>query len=160
MHFRVLFAVVSLAAARSQSLPKFEVATVKLSSPQERVIGMFCHPGGRITITNYTLRMLIHDAYQVQDFQILGGPKWANEERYSITATPPPGSKSSQVNPKNIKLPPPEEEILMLRVLLAERFKLVLREEEREAPVLALTAASQGHKMKPPKGSETLPAVV
>jgi len=32
--------------------------------------------GGRITITNYTLRMLIHEAYGVQTFQISGGPKW------------------------------------------------------------------------------------
>src|SRR5438132_621981 len=122
MRVFVFFAALTLAAQQ----PVFEVATVKLSTPEERSIGMLVHPGGRMVITKYTLRMLIHDAYLIEDFLIEGGPKWANEERYSITATPPPGSKSSQVKPTNIKLPPIEEERLMLQHLLADRFGLVV----------------------------------
>jgi uncharacterized protein (TIGR03435 family) len=133
---------------------------VKLSTPDERAIGMFVHPGGRMTVTNYTLRMLIHEAYLVQDFLIEGGPKWANEERYSITATPPPGSKSSQVKPANIKLPPIEEERLMLQNLLVERFGLTVHEEMKDAPVLALVTASQKPKLSPPKDPNTFPVVV
>jgi len=33
---------------------------------------MFTYPGGRLTITRYTLRHLIHDAYGVSDFQVAG----------------------------------------------------------------------------------------
>ena len=46
--------------------PEFEVASVKRSPPQERAYGdwaVSCSPGGRIYATSYTLRMLIHDAY-------------------------------------------------------------------------------------------------
>jgi uncharacterized protein (TIGR03435 family) len=123
--------------AQSAQLPAIELASLKLSSPDEHVIGMFVYPGGRITVSNYTLRMLIHEAWQVEDFQIDGGPKWADQDRYSIVARPPADSKSSKVNPPNPKLPPPDEERMMLRALLAERFGLVVHEEERDGPVLA-----------------------
>jgi uncharacterized protein (TIGR03435 family) len=149
-----------LAATLFGQQPTFDVATVKPSGPDERHIGMLIYPGGRMTVTRYTLRMLIHEAWLIDDFLIEGGPKWANEELYSITATPPPGSKSSKVNPPNIKLPPIEEERLMLQALLAERFGLVVHEETKDAPVFALTVAGQGHKMKPPKDPETFPVVV
>ena len=158
MRICVVFVIAAVAAA--QSLPTFEVATVKPSRPEERMIGSFVYPGGRMSVTNYTLRMLIHDAWLVEDFQILGGPKWAGEERYSIEARPPVGSKSSKVNPRNPKLPPIEEERFMLQALLADRFGLVVHEEVKDAPVLALTAGSQGHKMKPPKDPDAFPVVV
>lgn len=157
---KILLCLALMSGGVMAQSPKFEVATVKVSVPEERVIGMFVYPGGRMAITNYTLRMLIHDAWQIDDFLIEGGPKWASEERYSITATPPPGSKSSKVNPPNPKLPPIEEERLMLQVLLTERFGLVVHEEEKEAPVLALTVSAQGHKMKPPKDPDTFPVVM
>jgi uncharacterized protein (TIGR03435 family) len=156
MRVFVFFAAATLAAQQ----PTFEVATVKLSTPEEHSIGMLVHPGGRMTITNYTLRMLLHDAYLVQDFLIEGGPKWASEDRYSITATPPPGSKSSQVNPANPKLPPIDEERQMLQALLADRFGLAVHEEMREGSALALVAAPQGYKMKPPQHADAYPVVV
>ena len=53
--------------------PAFEVASVKPSTEQDRVIGMFTYPGGRVTATNYTLKMLIHEAYAIEDYMILGG---------------------------------------------------------------------------------------
>jgi uncharacterized protein (TIGR03435 family) len=154
------FAIFFVAAILSAQSPAFEVATVKPSSPEERSIGMYVYPGGRMTVTNYTLRMLVHEAWLIEDFLIEGGPKWATEDRYSIVATPPAGSKSSQVKPNNPKLPPIEEERLMLQSLLAERFKLVMHEETKEAPAFALTVAGQGNKMKPPKDPDDFPVVV
>ena len=71
------------------SPPAFEVASVKLSTPQERIIGLSTYPGGKITATNYTLQMLIEEAYGVRDFQISGGPRWIGDDRYSIVAKPP-----------------------------------------------------------------------
>src|SRR5689334_23329863 len=139
MRVLLLLATATLGAQQ----PAFEVATVKPSSPDERVVGMFVYPGGRMVVTNYNLRSLIHDAYLVEIFQIDGLPKWGAEDRWSITAKPPAGSKSSQVKPNNAKLPPIEEERLMLQSLLAERFKLVVHEEMKEEPVLALTKSGK-----------------
>jgi hypothetical protein len=42
--------------ASGQPAPVFEVASVKPSTSQEVVIGMFVYPGGWLTVTNYTLK--------------------------------------------------------------------------------------------------------
>jgi uncharacterized protein (TIGR03435 family) len=139
--------------------PTFEVASVKPSGPDEDVFGMFAYPGGRLAVTNYTLRALIFEAYGIEDFQILGGPKWAGEERYSIVAKPPADSKSSKINPSNPKLPPPEEELLMLRALLAERFHLMVHEEVKVGPVYALAVGRKGAKLTDAKDKNAFPVV-
>ncbi len=141
-------------------MPSFDVASVKLSSPDEHGIGMFVRTGGKITATNYTLSMLIYAAYGVEEFQILNGPKWVREDRYSIVAAPPSGSQSSKLNPVNPKLPPPEEELLMLKSLLASRFKLVVHEESREGSVLALVVGKEGPKLATAKNNEAFPVVM
>jgi uncharacterized protein (TIGR03435 family) len=139
--------------------PKFDVASVKPSGPQEDVIGMFAYPGGRLTATNYTLRNLIREAFTLEDFQILGGPKWAGEDRYSIVAQPPVGSASSKINPNNPKLPPPEEELSMLRALLAERFHLMAHEEVKDGPVYELVVGSKGPKLTEAADKNDFPVV-
>jgi uncharacterized protein (TIGR03435 family) len=145
--------------ALGQPAPAFDVASVKPSTPQERVIGMFLYPGGRLTITNYTLRMLIHDVYGVEDYQISGGPKWTGEDRYSIEAKPPADSKSAKVNPVNFKQAPEEEELSMLRSLLAERFQLRLHQESTEGSVLALVVDSHGPKLTEARDKDAVPGV-
>jgi uncharacterized protein (TIGR03435 family) len=54
--------------------PTFEVATIRPSGPQDKFIGMWTYPGGRVTASNETLRKLLQDAFDLQDFQISGGP--------------------------------------------------------------------------------------
>jgi uncharacterized protein (TIGR03435 family) len=154
-----VFLFFAVLEASGQPAPVFEVASIKPSTPQERVIGMFVYPGGRLTITNYTLRMLIHDAYGVEDYQISGGPKWAGEDRYSIEAKPPTDSKSAKVNPANIKLPPEEEELSMLRSLLAERFQLTVQRESTEGSFLALVVDSHGPKLTEARDKDAFPFV-
>jgi hypothetical protein len=45
----------------------------RITDPKVRVIWMCTNPGGRVTIDNYTLRMLVKEVYGVQEFQIEGG---------------------------------------------------------------------------------------
>jgi uncharacterized protein (TIGR03435 family) len=139
--------------------PEFEVASVKPASRQDRVIGMFTRPGGRITITLYTLKMLIHEAYGVQAFQISGGQQWTDEDRYDIEAKPPANSPSSKYSPANPKLPPPQEELLMLQSLLADRFKLKVHTETREGPVYELAVGDKGPKLEAAKSADDFPVV-
>ncbi len=113
----------------------FEVASVKPSTADERVIGLFTYTGGRITATNYTLQMLIEEAYSVQTFQVSGGSRWIREDRYSIVAKPPASSKSSKSMPPSPKAPPNEEQLSMLQTLLADRFHLQFHRETKEGPV-------------------------
>ena len=93
---------------------------------------------GRFIATNVSLRILIRNAYQLQDFQISGGPSWMTSDRFDINAKvpddvrpPPPGPPGSGPGPLQ----------LMLRNLLAERFKLVLHKETKDSPIYALILA-------------------
>src|SRR5438876_10580366 len=65
--------------------PSFEVASVKAASGNSlpRILGQ---RGGRLTVTNATLKLLVTDAYGMRDFQILGGPNWITTDRVNIGA--------------------------------------------------------------------------
>jgi len=135
-------AVVSAAAglsllAQSPASPRrFEAASIKINnSGQLRTDGRVL-PSGRVELTNRTLKVLIQTAYSVQDFQIAGGPEWLNRTRFDITATA--GGPVAQA-----------ELQMMLRDLLADRFKLAVHTEPREMPIYALTRARADGKPGP-----------
>ena len=78
-------------------------------------------PGGRLNAINMPVRDLIQFSYQVRPFQIEGIPDWATSTRYDITA------KAAEDIPPTAPGSGPAPEMLMLRSLLADRFKLVAR---------------------------------
>jgi hypothetical protein len=83
----LLFCLLSAGPLPAQS---FEVASVK-SSPQDSRTETRRWPGWRFTASGVTLRALIQRAYEVQDFQIVGGPKWMDNDRFDIEAKPAVG---------------------------------------------------------------------
>src|SRR5262245_29450229 len=70
----------------NQALPQFEVASVKQNKSGENRVMIGVQPGGRFTATNVTLRLLIRNAYQLQDSQISGGPSWLADDHFDIVA--------------------------------------------------------------------------
>jgi uncharacterized protein (TIGR03435 family) len=126
--------------------PAFEVASIKPNHSGDGRVMMQQQPGGRFTATNIPLRLLIRNAYQLQDFQIVGAPSWINSERYDIVAkaedgTPPETPSLDRTGPNRIQL--------MIRSLLAERFQLVAHDETRELPIYALVVARSDGKLGP-----------
>jgi uncharacterized protein (TIGR03435 family) len=126
--------------------PTFEVASIKPNNSGDGRVMMQQQPGGRFTATNIPLRLLIRNAYQLQDFQIVGAPSWINSERYDIVAkaedgTPPETPSLDRTGPNRIQL--------MIRSLLAERFQLVAHDETRELPIYALVVARSDGKLGP-----------
>jgi uncharacterized protein (TIGR03435 family) len=81
------------------------------------------------------LGALIIIAYDVTVRQI-SGPQGPLSERYDIAATTEHPVKAGDM-------------LARLRALLAERFHLVVRRETRDVPVLALTVAKGGPKLRP-----------
>ena len=146
---------VALAAQTPQSPtagPAFEVASIKPNNSGDGRVMMQNQPG-RFIATNITLRLLIRNAYQVQDFQITGGPSWLGSDHFDINAKIPDGFRD---------LPParpgaePGPLQLMLRSLIAERFKLVMHNETKDSPIYALILARSDGKLGPSlKKSET-----
>src|SRR5262249_22304934 len=123
--------------------PSFEVASVKpnKSGDGRMMIGM--QPGGRFTATNVPLRMLIRSAYQVQDFQIIGGPSWLGADRFDVVA-----KAEGDIAPGRPGGPPGPMQ-LMMRALLAERFKLAVHNETRDMPIYALLVARSDGRLGP-----------
>jgi bla regulator protein blaR1 len=116
-------------AAQSTNPPAFEVASVKPNTSGDGRVLMTPQPGGRLNLVNVPLRLMIRNAYRVQDFQIVGGPDWLSTARFDVVA------KAEGGNPSQ------EELQLMLRSLLADRFKLVVRPDTREMPTYSLVPA-------------------
>jgi uncharacterized protein (TIGR03435 family) len=125
--------------------PSFEVASVKPNSSGDGRV-MIQNPPGRFVATNITLRMLIRNAYQLQDFQISGGPGWLASDHFDINAKVPDQYRD---------LPPmrpgsgPGPMQLMIRALLAERFKLTVHNETKDSPIYALVLARSDGKLGP-----------
>jgi bla regulator protein blaR1 len=119
----------------------FEVASVKPNQgdgPTESGV----QPGGRVSMINVPLRMLIRSAYQVQDEQIVEAPNWITSEHFDVVAKAP-----GDVSPPTPGNPGPVQ--LMMRTLLAERFRLAVHRETRESPAFALVLARRDGKPGP-----------
>ena len=137
--------ILGTAAMPAQSA--FEVASIKSWTSRE-IGGVHTYPGGRVTFRGCTLEYLIQQAFQVQQFQIAGGPGWMRSERFDIDAKPPLSSKSSHSMPPYSKAPMIPEERQMLQSLLLERFQLHYHRDTRaEGPVYLLVKGKRPLKM-------------
>jgi uncharacterized protein (TIGR03435 family) len=134
---------------RAQSAPQspqvFDAASVKPAKAGVRGYSIRPLPG-RLSASNTTLGMLVAEAYHVYDFQISGGPKWLNADRYDIEAKAEGDTKPSAAELRG-----------MLQKLLADRFSLVVHRETRDLPVYALEVGKGGPKFPPSKDSEEAP---
>lgn len=134
-------------SASPTKLPAYEVISVKRSEPGCNVMS-FSSPPGRLTIRCYRLRRLLFDAYSIGlDTTIPGMPDWGDSAFFDIEAKADEATTEAMMNL-------PEEEQwnqrqLMLKALLADRFKLRVHTETREVPVYNLVAAKKGLKLKP-----------
>jgi uncharacterized protein (TIGR03435 family) len=110
--------------------PAFEVASVKANRSGGSDIFINVLPDGRYRAFNAPTRELIRSAYgfDYQMFQIVDGPSWIDTDRFDIDAKPAQAATGEQVK-------------VMTRTLLADRFKLVFRKENRDSPIFALVAA-------------------
>jgi len=120
--------------------PEFEVASVKRNMGGAAGDQIRLTPGGRFEITNASLLVLIQNAYRAMPFEISGGPRWIDSERFDIVAKSE-GDFSA------------DGAFLRLRALLADRFALKMHREMREEPVYLLTAAKGGLKMEHAEGT-------
>ncbi|HXE63834.1 MAG TPA: TIGR03435 family protein, partial [Bryobacteraceae bacterium] len=128
--------------------PSFEVASIKPSNPTRGRVGPSTYPGGRVFVGHATLKDLVADAFDVQDFQVKGGAGWMRADQYDVDARPPASSESAKTRPA-IKAPLNPEQREMLLSLLADRFHFRFHREEVEGPVLLLTKG-KAPKLDPP----------
>lgn len=131
----------------------FETASIKPSAPGERCGMIQPMPGGSLRICGLSLKTILTWAYQVQDYQVTGGPAWTANDGWDILAKP--GDSAADAGPAEYEKRNGAQQAgymrllrERLRALLADRFHLVLRHEMREQTAYVLTVAKGGPKMK------------
>lgn len=133
-----LFVAILSAAARPEhavagqttNAPAFDVVSIKLNKQDTRgFIGPVPGQGGYIGFAGASIRtkVLIMFGYGISDSQITGGPPWIDSEPYDIDARTERPVKLGQIN-------------FMIQTLLADRFHLKVRRENKEESVYELVA--------------------
>jgi uncharacterized protein (TIGR03435 family) len=121
----------------------FEVAAIKPSNPDpsnpfSMVPMARPQPGGRLTVNNFPLKMLIGFAYEMQDFRVDGGPAALMSAKFDIVAK---ASGGATLTPKEMRP--------LLKTLLIERFKLKAHTEPREMRAYDLVIARSDGRLGP-----------
>jgi len=124
--------------ASDQKAPAFEVASIKSDRSETAATSRFAlgpgdafAPGALFSATNQPLIVYLRFAYKLGQSDLLGLPGWVYEERFDIEARAP-------------GRPTKDEMRLMMRSLMAERFKLRTHTERRTQSVFHLMQAKAG----------------
>ena len=131
------------AVAQSQAFAMITIRPARSANPPGD--GMKVLPGGDLIGSAIPVITLLSYAYDVPSNpspRLSALPDWAIREKYDIEAKAPahaiPGSlQQSEVRGRVRQ---------MVRGLLADRFRLVMRVENKRMLVYALTVASEGHE--------------
>ena len=144
----IVAVVVGVLSAQTPASPAFEVASIKPDASASLTRG-FSMPADRLEATNLPLTRLVADAYgeggpPIQPLlseQVAGGQGWMNDDGFDIVAKAgadvPVGAAGNA------------QKLLMLRTLLAERFKLAVHHETRTGNIYVLTRARADGRLGP-----------
>jgi uncharacterized protein (TIGR03435 family) len=145
-----LLAIVPVDAQSPAARPafdSFDVAAVKPTPPDWKGGRFFrMESANQFAARGYQLRVLISAAYNLNPKAVSGGPAWIDSDLYDLIARTP-----GRVRP-NL-----EEQMAMLRTLIAERFNLTFHRQKKEMSVYALTVAKNGPKLKESQTAELGP---
>lgn len=126
----------ALQAAQAPPAPTFEVVSVKRNTSVDQAGRISGPTPGQFRIVNIPLRLILLNAFDLRDHQLIGAPDWTWDERFDITATYPAGADPAQYRP-------------MLQRALTDRFGLVTRRERRELPAYRLVVARPDGRLGP-----------
>ena len=123
------------------SSPSFEISEIRSSAPQTNpYMRGGAVRGGRYEVKDASMLDLIGAAYEVQADRVIGGPAWLDTDRFDIAAKAPQGTTQANLN-------------LMLRALLADRFKLTIHKDTKPLSAYALSVGKGKPKLREASGS-------
>lgn len=148
----IFLSLINTATAHAQAarntttpLPSFEVASIKPNHSGGTSSRIDCDLG-RCRMTNVAVKILIQRAFNIQGFQLSGGPGWIDSARYDIDA-----KVDDALTEKMSHMQYDARGALLRQVfqsLLADRFNLKITRTVRELPVYALAVAKNGPKLQ------------
>jgi uncharacterized protein (TIGR03435 family) len=128
--------------------PAFEVATIKLSRPDDPRLPTIQIQNRRLLTWNKSVMNLITYAYSINPSEVVNGPDWL-DTKYDIIGQPDGEGQPSQ-----------QQWPIMMQKLLADRFKLSFHWDKKEVSIYALTVTKNGAKLTAsagdPKGPPNL----
>jgi uncharacterized protein (TIGR03435 family) len=146
----LLCSIALLAQAPAAPKPTFEVASVKPNASGSTSSSVNIEPGGRLIGKNQTVRNLVRNAWNLQPYQIVGGPDWISTDHFDLLAKIADADMGPDWRPRS------EDIMLRVQSLLEDRFRLVTHRETRELPAYALVSlradGKLGDKLKPHTG--------
>src|SRR5688572_4600234 len=113
---------------------RFEVVAIKPIEDASSSMMIRMTPGG--LDASVPVGVLLRQALQKPDYQMVGAPGWINTERYSIRATVPKGVSPAAMS------------VMMLN-LLKDRFQLATHLDTREQPIFHLVMARSDGRLGP-----------
>jgi uncharacterized protein (TIGR03435 family) len=128
--------------------PAFEVATIKPTpaDAQRSFISMGRGDSNLFSSSNHSVKQLIAFAYMLHSSQVVGGPAWAENDRFDIMGRlDAPG------------LPNIAQFQGMVRKLLTDRFGLTFHRDKKNLAVYALTVDKGGAKIIKSENSSMYP---
>jgi bla regulator protein BlaR1 len=131
------------------------VVSIHTDDPDGHRMRIGMGPNARFVAEGVTIKRLVCMAYGIQDFQLEGAPNWFTGERFSIQA-----KSESDVEEQFPKLTDEQKMMVgkqMVQAMLADRFKLSLRQESKEVPILGIVADKNGPKLHEAKLGDTYP---
>jgi uncharacterized protein (TIGR03435 family) len=125
---------------------QYGVTSIKPDKNSDARLAFRIDANGNLTATAITLKRLMMTAYSVQGFRIVGGPRWIDSSRWDIRATHDGAATA-------------EESHVMLRALLAERFRLRVHDDSRRQSVYELVADRGSPRVAAAKDTSAKPIV-
>jgi uncharacterized protein (TIGR03435 family) len=131
--------VSSMSLEGQPTRPAFEVASIKRNldgrlAPGE--MSSWSGKGGVFSVIKITVMAAVVYAYDLKPYQVVGGPDWIRNDRFTISARAEKDVPDAQIK-------------LMLQSLLEDRFKLVTHAEQRDMSFRALVVARADGRLGP-----------
>lgn len=142
--------------AASAQKPVFSSVSVKPYDPNGNPPGVMIQDSAEsFSASGVTLRILLHQAYGLQDNQIAGGPAWMDSAQFEVDA------KIDDATAQAIGGMTPqaagEAHQHMMQAMLESQFHLTVHREKRDLPLYALVVADGGAKLHEATPGDTYP---
>ena len=137
-----LAVAIGIAFSQTAAKPAFDIADVHVSPRSEWVKNLDHNlqggflVGDRYELHRATLLDMIRIAYDVDADKIFGGPSWIDYDRFEVAAKTKPKTRQANLN-------------AMLQSLLADRFHLVLKQDNQPVAGYVLSKGKGDLKLKP-----------
>jgi len=143
LFFQLLLPGQTKPAATQSFDPEFEVASIRAAQPLTLAMIQAGQVHSQlddavVVFSNVPLMTLITIAYSTKP-ELVSGPSWLDNQFFAVAAKLPVGASKEQTP-------------VMLRRLLADRFKLEVHHSQKVEPVYLMTVGKQGAKLKAPAG--------